>query len=166
MKEANLNSLRTSHYPPLPALIDYADEMGIYVEDEGPFCWAGVADDLRLTPRIMQLNAELLARDRNHPSVFMWSICNESSFGYGFQRSAEWVKAADPTRPRGGSYQNSMDIDIRHNPISVRLIEEVDQDGQKAAALGRIARHLPGRFRTIMPISISIPAFATITSSR
>ena len=72
MKEANLNSLRTSHYPPLPALIDYADEMGIYVEDEGPFCWAEVADDLRLTPRIMQLNAELLARDRNHPSVFMW----------------------------------------------------------------------------------------------
>ena len=131
MKEANLNSLRTSHYPPLPALIDYADEMGIYVEDEGPFCWAGVADDLRLTPRIMQFNAELLARDRNHPSVFMWSICNESRFGYGFQRSAEWVKAADPTRPRGGSYQNSMDIDIRHNPISVRLIEEADRTGKK-----------------------------------
>ena len=80
MKEANLNSLRTSHYPPLPALIDCADEMGIYVEDEGPFCWTQVADDLRLTPHIMQLNAELLARDRNHPSVFMWSICNESAF--------------------------------------------------------------------------------------
>ncbi|MCC6124252.1 MAG: discoidin domain-containing protein [Pirellulales bacterium] len=131
MKEANLNSLRTSHYPPLPALLDYADEMGVYVEDEGPFCWAEVADDLRLTPRIMQLNAELLARDRNHPSVFMWSICNESGFGYGFQRSAEWVKAADPTRPLGGSYQNSLDLDIRHNPISVRLIEEAEKAGKK-----------------------------------
>ena len=79
----------------------------------------------------MQLNAELLARDRNHPSVFMWSICNESGFGYGFQRSAEWVKAADPTRPRGGSYQASMDLDIRHNPISVTLIEEAERTGKK-----------------------------------
>ena len=131
MKEANLNALRTSHYPPLPALINYADEMGVYVEDEGPFCWAEVADDLRLTPRIMQFDAELLARDRNHPSVFMWSICNESGFGYGFQRCAEWVKAADPTRPRGGSYQVSMELDIRHNPISVRLIEEADKAGKK-----------------------------------
>jgi beta-galactosidase len=131
MKEANLNALRTSHYPPLPQLIDYADEMGVYVEDEGPFCWTGVADDLRLTPHIMQLNAELLARDRNHPSVFMWSICNESGFGYGFQRSGEWVKAADPSRPRGGSYQDSMDLDIAHNPISVRLIDEVDRSGKK-----------------------------------
>jgi beta-galactosidase len=131
MKEANLNSLRTSHYPPLPALINYADELGIYVEDEGPFCWVGAANDLRLTPRIMQFNAELLARDRNHPSVFMWSICNESNFGYGFQRSAEWVKTADPSRPRGGSYQNSMEFDIAHNPISVRLIDEVDRKGKK-----------------------------------
>ncbi|MGA2253733.1 MAG: glycoside hydrolase family 2 TIM barrel-domain containing protein [Thermoguttaceae bacterium] len=131
MKEANLNSLRTSHYPPLPDLIDCADELGVYVEDEGPFCWAEVADDLRLTPHIMQLNAELLARDRNHPSVFMWSICNESRFGYGFQRSAEWIKGTDPTRPRGGSYQNSMDLDIRHNPISVRLIEEAERAGRK-----------------------------------
>jgi beta-galactosidase len=131
MKEANLNSLRTSHYPPLRELLDYADEMGIYVEDEGPFCWATVADDLRLTPHIMQLNAELLARDRNHPSVFMWSICNESGFGYGFQRSAEWVKATDSTRPRGGSYQDSMDIDIRHNPISVSLIEQENRVGKK-----------------------------------
>jgi len=131
MKEANLNALRTSHYPPLPDLIASADELGVYVEDEGPFCWAEVADDLRLTPHIMQLNAELLARDRNHPSVFMWSICNESGFGYGFQRSAEWVKASDPTRPRGGSYQTTMDLDIRHNPISDRLVDEADRTGKK-----------------------------------
>ncbi|MFZ1933280.1 MAG: glycoside hydrolase family 2 TIM barrel-domain containing protein [Thermoguttaceae bacterium] len=131
MKEANLNALRTSHYPPLPELLDYADELGVYVESEGPFCWVDAADDLRLTPRIMQFNAELLARDRNHPSVFMWSICNESGFGYGFQRSAEWVKAADPTRPRGGSYQESMELDIRHNPISARLIDEADKAGKK-----------------------------------
>ncbi len=131
LKEANMNSLRTTHYPPQPQLIDAADELGVYIEDEGSFCWTDGSDDLRLTPHIMQLIAELLARDRNHASVFMWSICNESRFGYGLQRGAEWVKAADPTRPRGGSYQNSMEFDIRHNPISVRLIAEAERTAKK-----------------------------------
>ncbi len=128
MKEANLNSLRTSHYPPLPALLDLADEIGIYVEDEGSFCWVGAADDLRLTPRILQMNAELLARDRNHPSVFAWSLCNESSFGYGFERSHQWMRTADPSRPHAGSYdRGSLDILARHNPITLAGIAEVER---------------------------------------
>lgn len=130
MKEANLNSLRTSHYPPLPELLDIADELGVYVEDEGSFCWvaAASADDLRLTPRIMQLNAELLARDRNHPSVFMWSLCNESDFGYGFERSHEWMRRADPSRPNGGSYdRGSLELLARHNPITIADIAELEK---------------------------------------
>ena len=120
MKEANLNALRTSHYPPIPELLDFADELGVYVEDEGSFCWADASDDLRLAPRLMQLNAELLARDRNHPSVFLWSVCNESDFGEGFERSREWMKAADPSRPDAGSYdRGSLDVLARHNPITI-----------------------------------------------
>lgn len=131
MKEANLNSLRTSHYPPLPELLDIADELGIYVEDEGSFCWADVSDDLRLTPRIMQLNAELLARDRNHPSVFLWSICNESSFGYGFERSHEWMRMADPSRPDAGSYDpGSLEVRARHNPITPADIAGMEKLGK------------------------------------
>ena len=130
MKEANLNSLRTSHYPPLPELLDIADELGIYVEDEGSFCWvsAAAADDLRLTPRIMQLNAELLARDRNDPSVFMWSLCNESDFGYAFERSHDWMRRADPSRPNGGSYdRGSLEVLARHNPITIADIGEMEK---------------------------------------
>ncbi len=130
MKEANLNSLRTSHYPPLPDLLDVADKLGIYVEDEGSFCWAAAAsaDDLRLTPRIMQLNAELLTRDRNHPSVFMWSLCNESDFGYAFERSHEWMRQADPSRPDGGSYdRGSLEVLARHNPITIAGIAETEK---------------------------------------
>ena len=120
MKEANLNALRTSHYPPIPELLDDADELGIYVEDEGSFCWADASDDLRLAPRLMQINAELLARDRNHPSVFLWSVCNESDFGEGFERSREWMRAADPSRPDAGSYdRGSLDVLARHNPITI-----------------------------------------------
>jgi hypothetical protein len=130
MKEANLNALRTSHYPPLPALLDVADVLGIYVEDEGSFCWvaAASADDLRLTPRIMQLNAELLARDRNHPSVFMWSVCNESDFGYALERSHEWMRQADPSRPHGGSWgRGSLEVLARHNPITIAGIAEQEK---------------------------------------
>ncbi|HET6486715.1 MAG TPA: glycoside hydrolase family 2 TIM barrel-domain containing protein [Spirochaetia bacterium] len=124
IKEANLNSVRTSHYPPIPELLDIADEIGIYVEDEGSFCWAEGTDDLRNTPRIMQMNAELLARDRNHPSVFMWSVCNESSFGYGFRASHRWVRAADPRRPTSAATGADLEIATHHNPITVERIRE------------------------------------------
>jgi len=124
MKEANLNAVRTSHYPPLPELLDAADELGLYVEDEAPFCWAVGTDDLRNTPRILQLTAELLARDRNHPSVTFWSLCNESEFGYGFERSHEWVRAADPSRPTSAATSASLEIATLHNPLAISRINE------------------------------------------
>lgn len=124
IKGANLNSVRTSHYPPLEALIDYADKIGLYVEDEADFCWVGVSNDLRNTPRIIQLTGEMIARDRNHPSVFMWSLCNESEFGYGFERSHDWVRQIDPSRPTAAAISAWLEIATLHNPISIRRIEE------------------------------------------
>jgi len=154
MKEANLNALRTSHYPPLPEALDLADELGLYVEAEGSFCWVNVADDLRFTPRILQLNAELLARDRNHPSVFTWSICNESAFGSGFVRSHEWLRAADPTRPHAGSWDpGHVEFHAQHNPITIADIEQLENrtarfSGTNAGAssrdLGRRGRAVAG----------------------
>ncbi len=128
MREANLNAVRTSHYPPLPELPDIADELGVYVEDEASFCWAGgETNDLRNTPRIIQLTAELLARDRNHPSVAYWSLCNESIFGYGFQRSMDWAKAADPSRPAGAATSAALELVTWHNPISLPLMREAEK---------------------------------------
>jgi beta-galactosidase len=124
IKKANLNALRTSHYPPMPELIQDADEMGLYVEDEADFCWVGVADDLRNAPIIMQLTAELLARDRNHPSVFMWSLCNESDFGFDFERSHDWVRKVDPSRPTGAATSAWTEIATLHNPIAIKRIQE------------------------------------------
>jgi hypothetical protein len=131
MKEANLNSVRTSHYPPLPALLDLADELGIWVEDEGSFCWVEVADDLRLAPRMMQLNAELLARDRNHPSVFIWSVGNESSWGFGFDRVHEWMGRSDPSRPHAGSWSHGVvNIEVWHNPICLPDIDRAERSSK------------------------------------
>lgn len=127
IKEANMNSVRTSHYPPIPELLDIADELGLYVEDEASFCWVGVSDDLRNAPRILQLTAELLARDRNHPSVFMWSLCNESQFGRSFELSRDWVRAADPSRPLAAATSEWLDLATLHNPMSVAGIDQQEQ---------------------------------------
>jgi hypothetical protein len=124
MKEANLNVVRTSHYPPIPELLDIADELGLYVEDEASFCWVGVSNDLSFTPRILQLTAELLARDRNHPSVPFWSLCNESEFGFGFERSHEWVRETDPSRPTSAATSAWLEIATLHNPIAISRMEE------------------------------------------
>ncbi|MFI5378918.1 MAG: glycoside hydrolase family 2 TIM barrel-domain containing protein [Tepidisphaerales bacterium] len=124
MKQANLNAVRTSHYPPLPELLDAADELGLYVEDEASFCWVNQADDLLVWPRILQLTAELIARDRNHPSVFMWSLCNESEFGSGFQRSHVWVRREDPSRPTAAATSAWLEIATLHNPLAISRIDE------------------------------------------
>ncbi len=129
IKDANLNSVRTSHYPPMPELIADADRLGLYVEDEADFCWVGVSDDLRNTPRIIQLEGELLARDRNHPSVFIWSLCNESTFGYGFERAHEFVRKTDPSRPNSAAISEWLEVATEHNPISsARMIQDAPVD--------------------------------------
>jgi beta-galactosidase len=124
IQAANLNALRTSHYPAIPELYDYADEMGLYVEDEAPFCWVGQSHDLRLAPLVTQLTAEMLERDRSHPSVIFWSLANESRWGPVFERSLEHVRRADPSRPVGAATTKDLDIATLHNPLSVARIRE------------------------------------------
>ena len=96
----------------------------LYVEDEAPFCWVGVSDNLNLTPRIIQLTAEMVARDRNHPSVVFWSLCNESEFEFGFDRSHEWIQGADPGRPTSAGIGAWTEIATLHNPLAVSRMDE------------------------------------------
>ena len=100
LKEANLNYIRTSHYPPNAELLDAADRLGMYVEVEAPFCWVGGALDnptnlfATLTP-----TSAMVDYDHSHPSVLVWSLANESSFNLQFLASARMVKELDPSRP-------------------------------------------------------------------
>ncbi|HUY14937.1 MAG TPA: glycoside hydrolase family 2 TIM barrel-domain containing protein [Terriglobia bacterium] len=124
IKEANLDALRTSHYPAVEELYDYADEMGVYIEAEAPFCWVDRSHDLRLVPLVVQHTAELLERDRSHPSVIWWSLCNESSWGPVFERSHEYVKRSDPTRPTSAAATQDLDLATRHNPITLDRMQQ------------------------------------------
>jgi beta-galactosidase len=123
MKEANIDSVRTSHYPQLPELFDIADELGMYVEDEAPYCWVREAFDLRWGALIRQQNAELVERDMSHPSVAYWSAGNESHWGPALALGAHEVRDHDPSRPVMGSWTNTLDFTIRHNPMSVAGID-------------------------------------------
>jgi len=117
MREANLNAVRTSHYPPAPELLDLADEMGFYVEEEAPFCWVHQeAERLSSFPTILQRTAEMLERDRSHPSVIFWSQANESAWGRSFELCVRWMRRLDPTRPWAADGTTTLDIATYHNP--------------------------------------------------
>ena len=100
LKEANLNYIRTSHYPPPAELLDAADRLGMYVEVEAPFCWVGGALDssANLSATLTPTSA-MVDYDHAHPSVVVWSLANESHFNLQFFAAARLVKALDPTRP-------------------------------------------------------------------
>ena len=100
LKEANLNHIRTSHYPPTTELLDAADRLGMYVEVEAPFCWVGGALDSPTNLfRTLTPTSAMVDYHHSHPSVIVWSLANESHFNLQFLASARMVKELDPTRP-------------------------------------------------------------------
>jgi beta-galactosidase len=103
MKRFGFNAVRTSHYPNDPALLDAADELGLFVIDEADIeCHAyahHVADMPEYTAAFVDRVARMVRRDGNHPSVILWSLGNESGYGANHDAAAGWVRREDPTRP-------------------------------------------------------------------
>ena len=105
-RNANINLIRTSHYPPPEGLLDVCDELGMFVESEAPFHHAQYILDPEYRRLTLQQTAEMIEQHRDHPSVIIWSLGNESLWSPNFEASAEMVRRLDPTRPRliaGGS---------------------------------------------------------------
>ncbi|QES44513.1 beta-galactosidase [Streptomyces venezuelae] len=107
MKRHNINAVRTSHYPPHPAFLDLCDELGLWVVDEcdlethgfGAVGWrANPVDDDRWTPALLDRAARMVERDKNHPSVILWSLGNECGTGRGLTAMADWIRARDDSR--------------------------------------------------------------------
>lgn len=107
MKKNNINAVRFSHYPSLECIYDYCDEYGLYVIDEADlechgFEWAHIYDRISDDPEwetaYVDRAVRMVARDYNHPSIIMWSLGNESSFGVNFKKEAEAIRKMDPSR--------------------------------------------------------------------
>lgn len=124
MKEDNLDAIRTSTFPAVKDLYDDSDEMGFYIEEEGPFCWVDESADLRYLPTFVQRTAEMIERDRSHPSVVYWSIGNESTWGPDFEAAHQFVKKHDPTRPTSAGQSATLELATMHNPISLERMRE------------------------------------------
>lgn len=103
MKRFNINAIRTCHYPAAPEFYDLCDEYGFYVFDEAnienhqffyDLCsnpnWAGAYLDRAI---------RMVMRDKNHPSVIVWSLGNESGVGPNHAAMAGWIRFFDPSRP-------------------------------------------------------------------
>lgn len=103
MKRSGVNAIRTAHYPNDPVLLDLCDEIGLYVLDEADIeghAFAGtLADDPRYLPSFLERFSRMVLRDRNHPSVIMWSLGNETGYGAAHDAMAAWSRRTDPTRP-------------------------------------------------------------------
>lgn len=89
-KEANINHIRTCHYPASENLLDACDELGIYVEQENAACFQGAnGNDVNCGPEdFLYEFTEVIERDRNRPSFLIWSIANES--GWGTSKGFQW----------------------------------------------------------------------------
>ena len=107
MKQYNINAVRCSHYPANEYFYDLCDEYGLYVIDEADlechgFEWVEnytwITDDESWKAAYVDRSVRMVKRDRNHPSILMWSMGNESAFGCNFRSAAEAIRKLDDTR--------------------------------------------------------------------
>ncbi len=115
MKSLNINTVRTSHYPPTPHFLELCDELGFYVVDETDIETHGFVQrnsgygyDIKNEDWIcnqpvwkdayVERAVRMVERDKNHACVIFWSLGNESGYGPNFIAMGEWIRARDDSR--------------------------------------------------------------------
>ncbi|MDD8027108.1 MAG: glycoside hydrolase family 2 TIM barrel-domain containing protein [Acidobacteriota bacterium] len=106
MKMANINAVRTCHYPDDPAWYELCDRYGIYLIDEANIESHGMgygdkslAKDPAWGPAHLDRTIRMVERDKNHPSVIIWSLGNEAGDGINFEATSAWIHGRDASRP-------------------------------------------------------------------
>jgi len=101
MKQNNINSVRTSHYPNTPAWYDMCDRYGIYLVDEANNECHGareVTRDPAFQAAFMDRTIRMVERDKNHASIIMWSVGNENGWGDNVHATSSWMRQRDAGR--------------------------------------------------------------------
>ncbi|MCQ2462731.1 MAG: DUF4981 domain-containing protein [Clostridia bacterium] len=123
MKHANINAVRTSHYPNDPRFYDYCDEFGLWVMDECDLETHGVrrkdvpGDNPVWTAAVVDRMQRMVLRDRNHPCVFMWSLGNEAGDGSNFLKMKQAALELDKTR----QFHYEGDFDFTKSDVISRM---------------------------------------------
>lgn len=150
MKRANIDSVRTSHYPPHPEFLRLCDEYGLWVvlevdlETHG-FIYEGWEHNPPALPEwrdaIMDRLRRTVERDKNHPSIVVWSLANESMSGEGFTEMRRWLDERDPSRvvlyERDPSYRDSDFYSLMYP--SLELLESIGRREEPRG--GRLSMH-------------------------
>lgn len=107
MKQGNINAVRSAHYPNEPRFYDLCDEYGLYVVNEADVETHGfetignvdqLSDDPAWEDAYVDRMERMVERDKNHPSIVMWSLGNESGSGVNHEAMANWAREKDPSR--------------------------------------------------------------------
>jgi len=140
MKQFNINTVRTSHYPDNPKWYQLCDKYGLFVIDEANIESHGMGYDLDKTlgnkpvwkTAHLDRTVSMVGRDKNHPSIIIWSLGNEAGSGCNFVSTADYIHKTDPTRPVHYERHNEVaDIDSVMYPHLNSLIERGRSDNTK-----------------------------------
>lgn len=129
MKQNGMNCVRTSHYPPDSRFLDLCDEYGLFVVDETDleshgdgFLGFPISSNPDWLDAYIDRAVRMVKRDRNHPSIVMWSLGNESGSGTNHRAMADTVREIDSTRPihyECAYYEDYVDIvSFMYPPVS------------------------------------------------
>jgi beta-galactosidase/beta-glucuronidase len=142
MKRFNVNAVRTCHYPDDPRWYDLCDRYGIYLIDEANIESHGVWDRLAKDPEwkaaFVERGARMVERDKNYPSVILWSLGNESGYGPNHTALADWVHQHDPTRPV--HYESATSFRVYEGPGTAPEIDILSTMYPKVDALAEMAQ--------------------------
>ncbi|MBK7712188.1 MAG: DUF4981 domain-containing protein [Bacteroidales bacterium] len=136
MKSHNINSVRTSHYPQQELWYQMCDKYGLYLIDEADIESHGIGYDKDVTiadkPEWAAVHLDrmqrMVERDKNHPSVIIWSMGNESGDGHNFLNGYKWIKGRDDSRPvqyeRAEHFTNAPE---RHTDIWCPMYPKIEE---------------------------------------
>ena len=137
MKAHNINTVRTSHYPNDPRFYELCDEYGLYVIDEtdlethgiGVCPESGLTSSPEWTESYLDRSRRMLERDKNHPSIIMWSVGNESGTGMNHRLQCEFFKSRDGSRLAHAEDESRISIYIEEaRRAGNRMVNDKDID--------------------------------------
>lgn len=138
MKRANFNAVRAAHYPNDPEFYALCNEYGLYVVDEANLethaLGAQLSNNPTWNPAYMSRMIRMVERDKNHPSIIMWSLGNESGTGPNHAAMASWTHTADPTRPL--QYEGAQDY---YGPTDPAYVDVMSRMYETPSAIAELA---------------------------
>ncbi|NJW51784.1 glycoside hydrolase family 2 TIM barrel-domain containing protein [Salinimicrobium oceani] len=145
MKQNNINAVRSSHYPNHPYWYNLTDKYGLYVIDEAnieshPLAIneeTQIGNEESWIPAHLDRVKKMYYRDRNHPSIIIWSLGNEAGHGKVFEATYDWLKAHDnrPVQYEPAGTEDYTDIFCPMYPSPQRLIDYATNNPQKPAIM-------------------------------